>query len=77
MNQPKMLTITQTAKSTGLPATLIRALAKDEKCPKICVGSRVYINLERFLEWVNESSGPIKVDPYYSSKKRKRTEETV
>lgn len=71
MNQPKMLTITQTAESTGLPVTLIRALAKDEKCPKICVGNRVYINLERFLGWVNESSGQINVKAYAS---RKRTE---
>jgi len=50
---PRMRTINETAKETGFPAHAIRQLVKDHKIVFVLCGSKVLINLDKFIEYLN------------------------
>ena len=50
---PRMRTINETAKETGCPAHAIRQLVKDRKIVFVLCGSKVLINLDKFIEYLN------------------------
>lgn len=51
---PKMATIHETAVLTGFPENAIRRLVKDEKIVFVRAGNRVFINVEKFIEYLNK-----------------------
>ena len=53
INAPKMATIRETAKETGLSEHFIRRLCKTGKITAVPVGNRYMINLDRFIDYLN------------------------
>lgn len=54
---PKMATIHETALLTGFPENALRRLVKDEKIVFVKAGNRVFINVEKFIEYLNSGEG--------------------
>ena len=50
---PRMRTVNETAKLTGFPAHAIRQLIKDRKIVFVQCGSKVLVNLDKFIEYLN------------------------
>ncbi len=50
---PTMLTISETAKATNLPAHYIRQLCWDNKIVYTKAGNKYLVNLERLIEYFN------------------------
>lgn len=50
---PRMRTIRQTAKETGFPEHALRILVKEDKITYVMCGSRVLINLDEFIKFLN------------------------
>lgn len=55
---PKMLTINETAKQTGLPAYFIRQCVLQGKIKYIKAGKKYLINLDKLVEFLNDGEEP-------------------
>lgn len=55
-NAPRMRTIRQTARETGFPEHALRVLVKENKITHVMCGSKALINLDRFLDFLNEGT---------------------
>ncbi len=53
---PTMLTIKETAKTTGIAEHFIRSLAIENKIIHVRCGKKYLINLEKFIEYLNNPS---------------------
>lgn len=53
MKIPTMLSISDTAKRTGLAKSYIRQLCWDRKISYVKSGSKYLVNLERLIEYLN------------------------
>lgn len=51
---PRMRTINETAKETGFPAHAIRQLVKENKIVFVQCGAKALVNVEKFIEYLNE-----------------------
>lgn len=51
---PTMLSIKETAKRTGISATFIRNLCRNNKIIFIKSGNKYLVNLERFVSYLNQ-----------------------
>lgn len=56
-NVPRMRTIKQTAQETGLHEYFVRQLVKQDKIKYIKAGRKVLINLDLFIDFLNNSGG--------------------
>ena len=54
---PKMLTIRETAQVTGLHEYFVRQLVKQNRVTYVKAGCKTFINLDRLVEFLNESEG--------------------
>lgn len=54
---PKMMTIRETATASGVPVNAVRGLVKSGKIVYINAGTKVLINFDRFLEFLNKGEG--------------------
>ena len=53
-NRPRMLTINATARTGIISETALRVLVKQNKVPCIYIGTRFYVNYDRFCDWLND-----------------------
>ncbi len=53
LQQPRMMTIKQVAKTGILPENALRTMVKTGQAPHIRVGSRVMINYDKLLKQLN------------------------
>ena len=54
ISPPRMRTIRQAARETGFPENAIRRLVKEDAIVYVRCGSKVLVNLDRFIEFLNE-----------------------
>lgn len=57
INIPQMVTINEAAKLTGIAKYRVRQLALENKIKNVRAGRKILINLEKFIEYLNESTG--------------------
>ena len=50
---PRMMTISQTAKETGFSEHALRRLVKSGEIVHVKLGTKVMINLDKFIEFLN------------------------
>ena len=53
MNIPRMLTIREASRETGLSYNHIRSLCRDGKVVSIRAGNRILINRDKLIEYLN------------------------
>lgn len=53
IKMPTMMSIKEAAQKTNLPEYTIRKLVTDKKVPAINTGKKYYVNLEKFIEFLN------------------------
>lgn len=53
LSMPKMATINETAKLTGLAKYYIRQLALNNKIKHVRAGKKILINIEKLIEYLN------------------------
>lgn len=53
LKAPKMLTIRQCARLTGLSYDFIQQMCRDGKLVCIRVGNRTLVNADKLVEWLN------------------------
>ena len=56
---PRMRTIREAARETGIPEHALRVLVKEGRIVYIKVGSKALINMERLAEFLNKGEGDI------------------
>lgn len=59
---PTMLTIKETSEKTGVAAHFIRSLAINNQIVHVRCGKKYLINFEKFIEYLNTSTGYSDVD---------------
>lgn len=59
---PRMLTIKETAKETGLAEYFIRQLCISGEIVTVKAGSKYLVNLDRLIEYLNTNKSPAKIE---------------
>lgn len=54
---PRMRTIREAARETGIPEHAMRVLVKEGRIVYIKVGSKALINLDKLVEYLNKGEG--------------------
>lgn len=71
---PTMLTIKETAEKTGLAEYYIRQCCINNKIVHVRCGKRILVNLDKFVDFLNTSTGEAEVNPEMHGKIRRLSE---
>lgn len=58
-NIPRMLSIAECAKTTGLAEHFIRGLVWENKITYITAGRKYLVNLDKLIEYLNRGDNPV------------------
>jgi excisionase family DNA binding protein len=57
LQPPRMATINETARITGLAKHFLRQLALQDKIKHLRAGKKILINVDKLIEYLNECAG--------------------